>query len=217
MLAAYSVRDILWLRLFAVASSLIAVPYFLLQPTPLWAPFCWSVMFTGINLLQSWRLFMERRPVRLTPEEEEVRRLAFGDLPARKVLQVLSLGSWTTEGLGERLIEYGKTVESIALLVRGKVRVTKNGWVVGELGPGQIVGSALLLSGAAAEVDAVTVEPARILRWEVATLERYLEANPDTRNVLQRHLARDLAGKLQSLGADLSGVQSTLAPAPSGP
>jgi len=174
-------------------------------------------MFTGINLLQSWRLFMERRPVRLTPEEEEVRRLAFGDLPARKVLQVLSLGSWTTEGLGERLIEYGKTVESIALLVRGKVRVTKNGWVVGELGPGQIVGSALLLSGAAAEVDAVTVEPARILRWEVATLERYLEANPDTRNVLQRHLARDLAGKLQSLGADLSGVQSTLAPAPSGP
>ena len=34
LLAAYSVRDILWLRLFAVASSLIAIPHFLFQPTP---------------------------------------------------------------------------------------------------------------------------------------------------------------------------------------
>ena len=50
LLAAYSVRDILWLRLFAVASSMIAIPYFLFQPTPLWAAFGWSVLFTGINL-----------------------------------------------------------------------------------------------------------------------------------------------------------------------
>ena len=77
LLAAYSVRDILWLRLFAVASSLIAMPYFLFQPTPLWAAFGWSVLFAGINIFQSWRVFLERRPVRLTPEEEEVRRLAF--------------------------------------------------------------------------------------------------------------------------------------------
>src|ERR1700741_314792 len=80
LLAAYSVRDILWLRLFAVASSLIAIPYFLFQPTPLWAAFGWSVLFTGINVFQSFRLIYERRPVKLTPEEEEVRRLAFGDL-----------------------------------------------------------------------------------------------------------------------------------------
>jgi len=39
LLGAYSVRDILWLRLLAVASSLAAIPYFLLQPTPLWAAF----------------------------------------------------------------------------------------------------------------------------------------------------------------------------------
>ena len=38
LLAAYSVRDILWLRLFALASSTIAMPYFLFQPTPLGRP-----------------------------------------------------------------------------------------------------------------------------------------------------------------------------------
>jgi len=85
LLLAYSVRDILWLRLFALASSLIAMPYFFLQPTPLWAPLAWSTLFAVINLFQSWRLFVERRPVKLTPEEEDVRRLVFRDLAPRKV------------------------------------------------------------------------------------------------------------------------------------
>ena len=151
LLGAYSVRDILWLRLLAVASSLSAIPYFLLQPTPLWAAFGWSVLFTGINIFQAWRLLVERRPVKLTPEEEEVRGLVFRDLPPRKVLQVLSIGSWVTAARGERLIEHGKPVESVSLIVRGKVQMTTGGHVLGELGVGEIVGSALLLSGAPAD------------------------------------------------------------------
>jgi hypothetical protein len=47
MVAAYTIRDILWLRLFAVVSSLAAMPYFLLQPTPLGAALGWSVLYTG--------------------------------------------------------------------------------------------------------------------------------------------------------------------------
>jgi len=197
LLVAYSVRDILWLRLFALASSLIAIPYFALQPTPMWAPFTWSVVFAAINLFQSWRLFLERRPVKLTSDEEEVRRLAFRDLPPRKVLQVLSIGSWITAENGEQMLERGKCVEAISLIVRGKVRMTRDERVLGDLGAGDIVGSALLLSGVPADLDAVAVEPVRAMRWEAATLERYLAANPETRNVMQRHLARDLAGKLE--------------------
>ena len=100
LLVAYSVRDMLWLRLFAVAASLISLPYFVLQPTPQWAPIAWSVVFAGINSFQSWRLYLERRPVKLTSDEEEVRRLAFAQLPSRKVLQLVSLGSWVSWGSG---------------------------------------------------------------------------------------------------------------------
>src|SRR5688572_7232524 len=107
LLVAYSVRDILWLRLFAVAAAVVTIPYFLLLPTMLWPPLVWTVVFAVINLLQSLRLFMERRPVKLTAEEDEVRRLLFKDLPPRKVLQVLSIGSWVTAPPGERMIESG--------------------------------------------------------------------------------------------------------------
>jgi hypothetical protein len=202
LLVAYSVRDILWLRLFAVMASLISIPYFLLQPAPLWVPIGWSSVFAAINLLQSWRLFVERRPVKLTSEEEQARRLFFGDLPPRKVLQVLSIGSWTTAELGEQLLERGKCPTVASLIVRGRVRVTKDGALLGNLVEGDIVGSALLLTGTSADVDAVVQEPSRVLRWDVETLERYLVANPEVRIVLQRHLARDLARKFVSYAGE---------------
>jgi hypothetical protein len=202
LIAAYSVRDILWLRVLAVASSLAAMPYFLLQPTPLWPAFGWSVLFTAINIYQTWCLIVERRPVKLTAEEEEVRTLVFPNLPPKKALQVIGIGTWATASPGERLIERGQPSESIALIVSGRVRVTHEARLLAELGPGEIVGSALLLSGARAEIDAVTAEATRTLRWNAGTLEKYLDANPETRNLFQRHLARDLAGKVERLSSD---------------
>jgi len=201
---AYSVHDVLWLRLFAVAASLITIPYFVLQPTTLWAPLIWTVVFAAINSLQSWRLFIERRPIKLTPEEEEIRRLAFRDLPPRKVLQVLSIGSWTTLEVGEHLIESGKIPDAVSLIVHGKVRVTRSGHILGELVAGEFVGSALIFSGIPAEVDAVTVEPGRAMRWDLGTLQRYLAANPETRTVILQAVTRDLAGKIEHVTAALS-------------
>jgi len=201
LVVAYSVRDILWLRLFAVGAALISIPYFVLQPTTLWAPLSWSVVFAAINLLQSWRLFIERRPVRLTPDEEDIRRLVFRDLPPRKVLQVLSIGSWITLEVGQRLIEQGKLPETVSLIVRGKVRVTRDGRVLADLIAGDFVGSALILSGIPAEADAVTVEPGRAMRWEIGVLERYLTANPETRTVMLQHVARDLGAKVERVTA----------------
>jgi hypothetical protein len=197
LLVAYSVHDVLWLRLFAVAASLITIPYFVLQPTTLWAPLIWTVVFAAINSLQSWRLFIERRPVKLTPDEEEIRRLAFRDLPPRKVLQVLSIGSWTKLEVGEHLIESGKIPDAVSLIVHGKVTVTRGGHVLGELVPGDFVGSALIFSGFPAEVDAATVEPGRAMRWEIGPLDRYLAADPETRTVMLQDVARDLAGKIE--------------------
>ena len=199
LLIAYSVRDVLWLRLFAVSASVIAIPFYVMQPAVLWAPLAWSVVFAAINLFQSWLLFIERRPVKLTAEEEEIRRLAFQVLPPRKVLKVLSIGSWITAEAGESLIERGKVPDSISLIVRGKVRITKDGGTLGDLSPGDLVGSALILNGIPSNVDAVTVEPLRAMRWRIETLQKYLTADPETRTVMQQHLARDLAGKIGRL------------------
>ena len=200
-LAAYSVRDVLWLRLLAIAATLISLPYYFLQPRALWTPIVWSMIFIAIHLLRSWGLVLERRPVKLTGDEEKIRRLIFPNLPARKVLQVLSIGSWTSANAGEQLMEHGKVPEKISLLVSGKVRATRDGRSLGELGEGDLVGSALILTGIAPNVDVVAVEPIRAMQWEVGTLEKYLAANPETRSAMQHHLAHDLASKIDRLTA----------------
>lgn len=120
--------------------------------------------------------------------------------------------TWTTTEPGQCLMETGKPIDAISLIVRGKVRMTSSGKVLGELQAGDIVGSALLLSGTAADVDAVTPESARLLRWEVGILERYLSAHPETRIAVQRHLARDLSGKLLRLSKGLLNHSPTNTP-----
>jgi CRP-like cAMP-binding protein len=182
--------------MFAVAASVVSIPYFLLQPTVLWAPLAWTIGFAGINLVQSWRLFLERQPVKLTAEEQELRQLAFRDVPPRKFLQVLNIGAWSSEPSDTRLLESGKVPDHLVLIVRGRVRVASGGSEIGMLGPGDFVGSALILTGLPADVDAVVDEPVRAVRWHIGTLERYLGANPEMRVVMQRHLARELSGKL---------------------
>jgi CRP-like cAMP-binding protein len=99
------------------------------------------------------------------------------------------------------MIESGTVPDAVSAIVSGKVRITTQGDVVGVMGAGQLVGSALILSGLQSEVDAVVEDPVRAIRWQVGTLERYLNANPDTRTVMQRHLARDLAMKLTHLAS----------------
>jgi CRP-like cAMP-binding protein len=96
------------------------------------------------------------------------------------------------------MLERGKRVEAISVIVRGKVRIARDDHVFGELVAGHIVGSTLLLSGVIADVDAVVVEPVRCVRWEVEALDRYLSANLETRIVLQKYLARDLATKVSA-------------------
>lgn len=174
----------------------MVLPFFVQQPVLLWEPIIWSSIFAAINLFQAWRIIRERQPVKLTPEEEEVRRLAFPDLPPRKVLRVLSLGCWTNEKTGARLIERGKTLDAISLILQGRVRILRNDRVLGELVPGDLVCSAVLMSGVPADVDAVVVEPVRGVHWDFGPLEHYLDADPETRLALQRHISRDLAGRL---------------------
>ena len=56
LLVSYSVRNILWLRWFAVAAALTNMPYFLYQPSILWPPILWAGVFTGINLGSAFNL-----------------------------------------------------------------------------------------------------------------------------------------------------------------
>ena len=92
MLVSYSVRDILWLRWFAVAAALTNIPYFLVRPERLWPPVLWALVFTTINLLQILRIYLERRPVTLSEDEQKLYDMGFRSLRPREFVSLMLAG-----------------------------------------------------------------------------------------------------------------------------
>jgi CRP-like cAMP-binding protein len=196
MLVAYSVRDILWLRWFAVAAAVTNIPYFLLQPTTLWPPVVWALVFTTINLFQIVRIYMERRPVMLSEEEQKLYDMAFGSLRPREFVSLALIGEWRTAAAGDRVLSQGQTVSSICIAVSGTVRVHREGAEVGQIEPGHLIGTTLALTGDPSPVDGTFTESGRYLCWPLASLRSFLDRRPDLRVTLQSLVNRDLAGKL---------------------
>lgn len=202
LLVSYSVRDILWLRWFAVAAALTNIPYFLVQGTVLWPPVLWASVFTVINLFQIARIYRERRPVVLSADEQALYDLAFKRLRPRDFLSFALFGEWRDAAAGEQLLAVGEPAERICIAISGDVEVRHRGASIGRVSPGHLVGTALVLTGGLSPVDARFVTAGRYIGWSVQALRTFLDKRPDLRAALQGLANRDLAAKLeQSLAA----------------
>src|SRR5262249_29634333 len=201
MLVAYSVRDILWLRWFAVAAALTNIPYFLFQPEILWPPVVWALIFTAINLYQIVRLYLERRPVVLSEDEQKLYDMAFRSLRPRDFLSFALVGEWRTAAPGDVVMTEGKPVSSICIPISGSVQVRRQGTNLVALEPGRLIGTALALTGDPSPVEATFTKPARYMCWPLESIRSFLDRRPELRVALQGLVNRELAGKL---GAALS-------------
>src|SRR5918993_2518871 len=130
MLAAYSVRDILWLRWFAVAAALTNIPYFLVQGIVLWPPVLWALVSTAINLYQIGRIYLERRPVVLSHDEQKLYDLGFHSLRPREFVSLSLVGEWKSAEAGERVVTEGEPVSNVCISITGSADVRKRGqWI----------------------------------------------------------------------------------------
>lgn len=199
LLVSYSVRDILWLRWFAVAAAIANVPYYLAQSTVLWPPVIWGAVFLAINLYQITRIYLERRPVVLSADEQRLYDFGFHALRPREFVSLLLAGEWRDAARGDPLIERGRAVERIAIPISGKVEITHDGQRLGAFEPGNVVGLALAVNDDPATFDAAFSEPGRYMSWPLPRLRKFLDRRPELRAALQRLVAHDLASKLERL------------------
>jgi hypothetical protein len=199
LLVSYSVRDILWLRWFAVGAALTNIPYFLLQGTVLWPPILWALVFTAINLYQIAHIYLERRPVVLSEDEQKLYDLGFRSLRPREFVSLSLVGEWESAEAGARVVTEGEPVSCLCIPITGSAEVRKQGERIETLRPGQIIGTTLALTGDPSPVEVTFTEPARYMRWSLPSLRRFIDKRPDLRVALQGLVNRDLAGKLERL------------------
>ena len=196
LLVSYSVRDILWLRWFAVAAALTNIPYFLYQRTVLWPPVLWAIVFIAINLCQIARIYLERRPVVLSDDEQKLYDLGFHSLRPRDFVSLLLAGEWQSAVAGETIVSEGEPASSLCIPITGSADARMHGERLGALRPGNIIGTAMALTGEPSPVEVTFTESARYMRWPLPSLRKFIDARPDLRVALQGLVNRDLADKL---------------------
>ena len=200
-LFAFMVRDILWLRILTVVAATCLIPYFYFRPEPLLAPIYWNLAFTALNIFWIVRLLLERRPVKLSEEEQRLCELVFRTMTPREMIKILKLASWQSAIAGECFVERGKPLDRLMVIYSGKACVEVDGKNVTELQPGQFIGSISYITEETAPANIVSLEPTRYVSWPKSKLQDFMKKNPDLHTALKTTLAIDLTRWLQATWA----------------
>ena len=198
--ASFSVRGMLPLRVLAVASQLIAIPYFMFQATPLWTPAGWTGLFLAINLYHIMCILLERRPVNLTPDEQRLYDLAFKNFAPRDFVKLLQLGEWKTAKPGGSILTQGQPITQIVVPIAGTVSASQDGKVVGRLYPGELIGAGIALTDQAAGFSADFEAEASYMCWSVTDIQQFLKKNPELALNFSDLVNRYLVAQINKLG-----------------
>jgi Popeye protein conserved region len=139
-LVAFSVRDVLKLRILSLAADVIVLPYYYFQHIPLWPPIFWGVAFIIVNGVRIVTLTLERRPVILSDKEEELYRVAFGSIDKREFLKLASLARWVDFSSGDLIIKEGRHISDAIVLISGEAEAVRSGKTMWVFRPGQLIG-----------------------------------------------------------------------------
>ena len=198
-LISFTVQSILALRFLAIGAQLMFIPYCLLQSPPLWTPAIWNVLFLLVNVVNVILLLLARRPVVLSPDEQQLYNLAFSSLGPREFLQLLSLGEWRDGEAGETLIFSGQYNSSVSILCRGEAVSFADGTEQIKIPEGKLIGIASVLMGDPLPVDIKLKTPSRYVCWHVQPLRKFLDQQPEIRSKLQLIVSHDLAQSVRLL------------------
>jgi len=200
-LFSYMVRDILWLRILTVIAALCLMPYFYFQTVPIMTPIYWNIGFTALNIFWIALLLLERRPIRLSAEEEHLCELVFRTMTSREMIKILKLATWRTANADECFINRGSKLDQLIVIYSGKACVEVDGKSVAEILPGQFIGSISYITEETAPTDIVAAEPTCYVTWPKTQLKKFMEKNSELHTALQKTLAIDLARSLQDAWA----------------
>ena len=208
----YGVRDVLWLRILAVAAMLLLLPYYYMFD--MFGCIYWQLVFIAINAFWIIRILWERRPPVMTAEQRTIYNAVFkGSCSAKEMLRLLHHAEWKQATLGTKLIERGTHPDQLLLIQDGSATVTADGQDVAKLGAGDLVGEMSFLTHSKAVADVVSNGPLKYISWKRENLEKLFQSRMDLKSAIHEVIGRDLVHKLVSPHKEMP--ELTINPSPS--
>jgi CRP-like cAMP-binding protein len=195
-LLAFSLRDVLKLRILSLASDIMILPYYYFQHEPLWPPIFWGVAFIIVNGVRIVTLTLARRPIILSNKEEELHRVAFASVDKRDFLKMACLARWVDFSPGEVIAKKGHRISEAIVLISGEAEGVLSGKTILTYRPGQLIGNVSAYSGLVCPMDVMARGPARLATWDLEHMREFTESRPELRAKLLQIMSTDLAAKL---------------------
>ena len=202
---AFLLRDILWLRLLAIAANLaMATAAYLTLPVPRWEVIAWAGVFITINLGHSLWLLYERHFMRFTEEERRLCDTAFKALDHVLVRRMLRRSAWKSVPEGQPLMRHGERPTEILLIASGEAAVQLGDRTISHLKAGAFVGEMSFLKDEVASATVVATKALRCAAWRQGELAALFKRRPELRHVFHAAVGRDLAQKIAEHNLKLS-------------
>ena len=205
--AAFLLRDILLLRLLAIAANLcVGLAAYRAGMDPHWPVVAWAALFVAINFGHSSWLIYERYLERLTGDEKALYDRCFQSLDRVAARKLMRRGEWIEFAAEDCLARQGVHLDRLLLIASGEAAVLLGGKIVARLKPGTFVGEISFLSGDISTAMVVATQAGRCLAWRKAPLEHLLARRPALLNVFHAAVGKDLAAKVACHNVALSQV-----------
>jgi hypothetical protein len=196
-MAAYLLKDILWLRFLTILSCFAGIAFNYAVPSqPLWTVIYWNILFALINIVQIAIIIKERTGIRFTDEEKELHETLFKNFAPFEFMKLMRIGRWLEAKQGEILAVEKQSLNAVMLIYNGLVGVETNGVEVARLKDGNFIGEVSFIAGGAATATVRALMPTRYIAWPKEEISQLLNRNPSMRFAMQAMLSTDLTKKL---------------------
>ena len=166
-LAAFVAKKIVWLRLLTITGNFLVIPYYIYYlETPLWNTIVWISIYTVINLVMLFIIYLESRPISLSDLEQKIYDMTFKSLEPREFKKLIDHGSLEELQPEVVLVTRDSELDSLMYVVEGEAEVVLKHGEHLIIPTGGFIGEQSYITGEKTSADVKTgKEAAKILRW----------------------------------------------------
>ena len=200
---ALATKDILWLRSILLIGQVCIVAYLLMIYS--FDIAFWNILLFVINSIQLVRLIIERQPIKLSVEIDDLHKSVFHIMKSREFLSFWNMGTINSIR-GENIINQGDRSNKLFLVLDGTADVIKNNNIIANLKRGDFIAEMSFLTGEPASADVKAQYNLTYIFWEHQKIKDINQINPQMYIKIQNTLSKDMAKKIKKfsdLASDL--------------
>lgn len=205
----YAVRNMLLLRILAIANCLLIIPYYIFISNMALEPIAMAGIIVIINVVNSYALIKSKKPPILNEVEQELHKNVFSSIDPKSMLKLISIGEWVNSKANEKVIVEGKVNTSIIILFSGGANVYVEDNLVSHLDKYRFCGEMTYVTNSvSASASIIVPTDTKLLKFEFEKLEKLKQTNPKEFADFFSILSFELAHKIKEASKKINTKKS---------